>query len=48
MYFREFFEIIEPREEVFESKKQWVKNGALGIPQEREENAEMESLIETA
>ena len=47
-YLREFFEITEPRGVVLRVKRSGPSTEPWGTPQERVENAEMESLIETA
>ena len=47
MYIREFLEIIEPRGIVSILKSSRPRTELWGTPQERVENAEMESLIET-
>ena len=44
---REFFEITEPRGVVQRVKRSGPSTEPWGTPQERVENAEMESLIET-
>ena len=47
VYFREFLEIIEPRGTVSRVNSSGQKTELWGTPQERVEDAEMESLIET-
>ena len=47
-YLREFFEITETRGVVYRVKRSGPSTEPWGTPQERVENAEMESLIETA
>ena len=46
-YLRDCFEIIEPRGVVKRVKRSGPSTEPWGTPQERVENAEMESLIET-
>ena len=47
MYIREFLEIIEPSGTVSRLKSSRPRTELRGTPQERVENAEMESLSET-